>query len=63
MSEKTTGTVVFELDQDHRRRLSDAEADRLRNLKDEDIDFTDAPRSGDSVSWQRRYPGGMRKAS
>ncbi|MDR3745010.1 MAG: hypothetical protein P4K80_02635 [Acidobacteriaceae bacterium] len=57
MSEKNTGKIVtFELDLDNPPSLTDEEReqlDRLRTMKDKDIDLSDIPAQTDLKNWQR----------
>lgn len=51
MSEKTTGTTVYELNRDDLPTMSPEQMQRLRDLKDDDIDFSDAPRRPHGTEW------------
>lgn len=56
MNEESTVTVVFELDPENLPVLSDehrAQLERLRTMKDEDIDFSDIPRTRPDAIWYR----------
>jgi uncharacterized protein (DUF4415 family) len=57
MSEKNTGTVRFRLDPNNRPKARTAQLKRLREMKDEDIDYSDAPPSPRDAVWTR--PGAL----
>ena len=57
MSEKNTGIVRFRLDPKNPPKLSAAQLKRLREMKDEDIDYSDAPASPRDAVWTR--PGAL----
>jgi uncharacterized protein (DUF4415 family) len=64
MNEKNTGTVVYKLDLDNLPPLSEEherQLEHLRTMKDEDIDFSDIPRTKPGTKWQR--PGRLIGAS
>ena len=44
MKEKTTGIVRFKLDSKNPPKLAPEQLKRLREMKDEDIDYSDIPR-------------------
>jgi uncharacterized protein (DUF4415 family) len=56
MSDKTTGTVKFQLDPNSLPGLTPAQRARLEAMKDEDIDIGDIPLQ-QGVQWQR--PGAL----
>ena len=56
MSEKSTGTVKFRLDPKNPPMMSPDQLKRLRGMKDEDIDYSDIPRS-EGIVWTR--PGAL----
>ncbi len=54
MSNATTGkTVRFTLDSANPPKMSAATKERLLTMKDEDIDFSDIPRSPADAEWTR----------
>jgi uncharacterized protein (DUF4415 family) len=56
MSEKRTGIVTMELDLNNLPPLTEdekAQLEHLRNMKDEDIDFSDIPRMAPGTKWSR----------
>lgn len=56
MSEKNTGIVRFKLDPQNPPKLTAeqrAQLRRLREMKDEDIDYSDAPPSPPDAVWTR----------
>ena len=57
MSEKNTGIVRFRLDPKNPPKLSAAQLKRLREMKDEDINYSDAPASPRDAVWTR--PGAL----
>jgi uncharacterized protein (DUF4415 family) len=57
MSEKSTGTVKFKLDPKNRPKFTAQQKKRLLEMKDEDIDYSDAPASPRSAVWTR--PGAL----
>ena len=57
MSEKNTGIVRFRLDPKNPPKLSAAQLKRLREMKDEEIDYSDAPASPRDAVWTR--PGAL----
>ena len=52
MKEKSTKTVYFHLDPSNPPTMTEAEMQALRDLRDEDIDFSDIPRLTSS-GWRR----------
>lgn len=56
MKEKTTGLVRYRLDPENPPRMTDAQRKRLREMKDEDIDYSDIP-SQRGAAWTR--PGAL----
>ncbi len=57
MNEKNTGIVRFKLDPKNPPRLTEQQRNRLREMKDEDIDYSDAPPSPPDAVWTR--PGAL----
>jgi uncharacterized protein (DUF4415 family) len=57
MSVKSTGTVKFRLDPKNPPKMTAKQMKRLREMKDEDIDFSDAPVSSRDAVWTR--PGAL----
>ena len=60
MSEKNTGIVRFKFDPKNPPKLTAEEREqlkRLRDMKDEDIDYSDAPASPRDAVWTR--PGAL----
>ena len=57
MSEKNTGTVKFKLDPKNPPKLTAQQRKRLLEMKDEDIDYSDAPTSPRNAVWTR--PGAL----
>jgi uncharacterized protein (DUF4415 family) len=57
MSEKNTGTVKFKLDPKNPPKLTAQQRMRLLEMKDEDIDYSDAPASPRNAVWTR--PGAL----
>ena len=57
MSEKHTGTVRFSVDPKNPPKMTAAQMKRLRVIKDEDIDYSDAPASPRDGVWTR--PGAL----
>ena len=57
MSEKNTGTVKFKLDPKNPPKLTAQQRKRLLEMKDEDIDYSDAPASPRNAVWTR--PGAL----
>jgi len=57
MSVKNTGTVRFSLDRKNPPKMTAAQMKRLRTMKDDDIDFSDAPASPRDAVWTR--PGAL----
>lgn len=54
MSKPSTGkTVRFSLDPDHPPTMTQAQLARLQAMKEEDIDFSDIPRSPPDAVWHR----------
>lgn len=53
MSEKNTGIVRFRLDPSNPPKLTEEQRKRLRDMKDEDIDYSDAPPSPPEAVWTR----------
>ena len=56
MSKESTGTVTFHLDPDNPPTLTAEEQlawDRLKDLRDEDIDYSDIPPIRDFTGWRR----------
>lgn len=57
MSDKDTGIVRMTLDVNNPPALTEeqkAQLERLRNMKDEDIDFSDIPPTPANARWTRR---------
>jgi uncharacterized protein (DUF4415 family) len=57
MSEKTTGIVRFKPDPKSPPKAKTEQMKRLREMKDEDIDYSDAPASPREAVWTR--PGAL----
>jgi uncharacterized protein (DUF4415 family) len=57
MNEKSTGIVRFKRDPKHPPKMTAKQMKRLREMKDEDIDFSDAPASPRDAVWIR--PGAL----
>jgi uncharacterized protein (DUF4415 family) len=57
MSVKSTGVVKFRLDPKNPPKMTAKQTKRLRELKDEDIDYSDAPASPRDAVWTR--PGAL----
>src|SRR5579863_10547769 len=57
MSEKNTGIVKFKLDPKNPPKLTAQQRKRLLEMKDEDIDYSDAPASPRNAVWTR--PGAL----
>src|ERR1035441_5910733 len=57
MKEKNTGIVRFRLDPSNPPKMTAEELRRLREMKDEDIDYSDAPASPKDAVWTR--PGAL----
>jgi uncharacterized protein (DUF4415 family) len=57
MREKSTGIVRFKLDTKNPPKMTEKQMKRLRAMKDEDIDFSDAPASPRDAVWTR--PGAL----
>ena len=57
MKEKNTGIVRFRLDPSNPPKMTAQELRRLREMKDEDIDYSDAPASPRDAVWTR--PGAL----
>ena len=57
MSEKNTGTVKFKLDPKNPPKLTAQQRKRLLEMKDKDIDYSDAPASPRNAVWTR--PGAL----
>jgi len=57
MSEKNTGIVRFKLDPKNRPRFTAQQKTRLLKMRDEDIDYSDAPASPRDAAWSR--PGAL----
>lgn len=53
MSEKNTGIVRFKLDPNNPPKLTAEQRKRLLEMKDEDIDYSDAPPSPPDAVWTR----------
>jgi uncharacterized protein (DUF4415 family) len=57
MNEKNTGIVTMRLDLNNPQPLTEEEQDQLRRLRsmtDEDIDFSDIPRTAADAKWIQR---------
>jgi uncharacterized protein (DUF4415 family) len=57
MSEKRTGIVRFKLDPKNPPKMTAKQMKRLREMKDEDIDYSDIPASPRDTVWTR--PGAL----
>jgi uncharacterized protein (DUF4415 family) len=57
MSEKNTGIVRFRLDPKNPPKMTAQQRKRLLEMKDEDIDYSDAPPSPPDAVWTR--PGAL----
>src|ERR1035438_8506890 len=57
MSEKNTGIVRFKLDPNNPPKMTAQQRKRLEEMKDEDIDYSDAPPSPPDAVWTR--PGAL----
>ena len=57
MSEKNTGIVKFKLDPKNPPKMTAEQRKRLLEMKDEDIDYSDAPASPRDAVWTR--PGAL----
>jgi uncharacterized protein (DUF4415 family) len=57
MSEKNTGIVRFRLDPKNSPKMTDGQRKRLLEMKDGDIDYSDAPPSPPDAVWTR--PGAL----
>jgi uncharacterized protein (DUF4415 family) len=57
MKGKTTGMVRFKLDPKNPPKMTAAQRKRLREMKDEDIDYSDIPASPLGAVWTR--PGAL----
>lgn len=57
MKEKNTGIVKFRRDPKHPPRMTAKQMKRLRQMKDEEIDLSDAPESPRDAVWPR--PGAL----
>lgn len=59
MSDESTGMITYHLDPDNPPALTPEEQrawDRLKDLRDEDIDFSDIPPLGNTTGWRRATP-------
>lgn len=57
MRETSTGTVRFKLDPKNPPKMTAQQMKRLREMKDEEIDYSDAPASPRDAVWTR--PGAL----
>jgi uncharacterized protein (DUF4415 family) len=57
MSAKSIGTVKFKLDPKNPPKMTAAQMKRLREMKDEDIDYSDIPPTPRGAVWTR--PGAL----
>ena len=53
MSSKNTGMVKFRLDPDNPPTMTPEEMKRLREMRDEDIDFSEIPDQVGTTGWRR----------
>ncbi len=53
MKSTNTGMVTFHLDPENPPTMTPEEMQRLRDMRDEDIDFSDIPNQAGTTGWRR----------
>lgn len=61
MTTENTGRVRFKLDPENPPTMTEEQLQRLREMSDEDIDYSDIPPLGDRTGWYR--PGALISAT